>query len=70
MKIQGKSFFPLMSQSEEKLLLRIFNLVVSPLKLTLSVVSFASPYGSCYSFHLNGTTQFIGHIIVTFHFGS
>lgn len=32
-----------MSQPEEKLLLEIFNLLIIPVKLSLSVVSFASP---------------------------
>lgn len=59
-----------MLQLEEKLLLRIFYLVISPLKFNLSVGSFALPYASCYYFHLNGTIQFIGNILAIFQFGS
>ena len=62
-------FFSLMSQPEEKLLLEIFNLVISPLKLSLLVVSFVIHYGSSYSFHVNGGIQLMGHILATFQFG-
>lgn len=42
LEIKNKSIFPLIVQPEEKLL-KTFCSVISPLKLTLSVMSFALP---------------------------